>query len=132
MQDLKYKSYLIRATYEYCIDHGLVPMLSYVVTDHDVPVLKNNANELNITTLSLCNKAIRELVIDENHVSFTTRFNGKIEYLRLDVDRIIGIGSQCNTAGLTFGINPEVVKPAAKQKETVLDDDEDRPQLKLI
>ena len=110
-----FKSYLVRAIYEYCIDHGQVPMISVRSAD-GIPSYHAHQD---VVTLNLSNEAIRDLVITADYVSFSTRFNGQVAMIKTSMNDIVWMGSATGICGMGFVTSESgSTKTAAKANDT--------------
>ena len=137
-----FKSYLVSAVYEYCVDHGLQPMVTVCADDSDK--LLAGFAKMGFVTLDLSNSAVRGLSISKKSISFRTRFHGKVEEIELDIDKIAWLGSACKTCGMRFDFVKEVSanapnKPALDGKSAETDvsarqgkENKVRPNLRLL
>ena len=129
-----FKSYLIRAVYEYCIDHALVPMVT-VSADEGGGVLAPFAKD-GFVTLDLSNAAVRELTISPDNICFLARFGGKVAAIDLAIAKVAWIGSACGSCGMGFdhgaSAASEKAAPAAKAPAKVVGKGSARPELRLL
>jgi stringent starvation protein B len=95
-------AYLIRAIHEWCIDNGLTPHLLVKVDGQTrVPqaYVKNGEIVLNINY-----SAVKDLVVDNEAVRFSARFNGVPQTLYVPVGRVAGIFARENGQGMFFEV----------------------------
>ncbi|NOT18135.1 MAG: ClpXP protease specificity-enhancing factor [Sulfuriferula sp.] len=132
MQDNGTKPYLIRAIFEWCVDSGFAPFLS-VVVDANTRVPMEYVKDGKIV-LNLSPSATHGLLIDNQWVRFSARFNGTSRPLEIPITAVAGIFARENGEGLGFevGVNPAVLdtqddnpppeppKPTAKPKLQVV------------
>lgn len=93
-------SYLIRAIHEWCIDNGLTPhLLVQVDANTRVPTayVKNGEIVLNINY-----SATKDLMIDQQAVSFSARFAGVSQSLYIPIGAVKGIFARENGQGMFF------------------------------
>lgn len=104
------KPYLIRAVYEWCIDNELT---AYISVDFDrntlVPeeYVRDGEITLDISPLAAC-----DLLIDNEVVQFTARFNGISRRISIPVGAIKAIFSKEINQGLFF--SPEIEENAPR------------------
>jgi stringent starvation protein B len=106
MSDNGTKPYLIRAIYEWCVDAGYTPYLS-VVVDANTRVPMEYVKEGNIV-LNLSTSATHGLLIDNQWVRFSARFNGASRQLEIPVTAVAGIFARENGEGLGFDVTASV------------------------
>lgn len=98
------KPYLIRALYEWCTDSEMTPHIMVFVDDHTVvprQFVKNNQIVLNIAY-----SAVKDLLIDEEWITFQATFSGSIQDLAIPVANVTGIFARENSQGMQFEIEP--------------------------
>lgn len=99
------KPYLVRSIYDWCIDSGFTPYISVqAFPELDVPkdYIKNNEIVFNIST-----SAVNELIISNDIVSFTARFNGVARKLEMPINAIKSIFAREMNQGITFSDGKE-------------------------
>lgn len=133
--DRAFKAHLIRATYEYCINHSLRPMIVYLSSGSDDP-LHSHANDSGLVVLSLAPTAIRNLKIDSEEITFATRFSGSLVQVYMDVNRVVAIQDDKTTCGLQFkpAIDepPPAPKPSKKKAAVKKGAKPKKPRLRLV
>lgn len=142
MSELSTKPYLIRAIYEWCTDSGLTPHLVVAVGKHTrVPMEFAKGGQI---VLNVSQGATRNLLIGNDLIQFSARFNGASRDIEVPIDAVISIYARENAQGLSFAVEEEVGVHGAED-EMPLDsaphspspDDEPpaprgKPQLKLV
>ncbi|WP_293007590.1 ClpXP protease specificity-enhancing factor [Nitrosomonas sp.] len=99
------KPYLVRSIYDWCVDSGFTPYISVqAFPELDVPkdYIKNNEIVFNIST-----SAVNELIISNDIVSFTARFNGVARKLEMPINAIKSIFAKEMNQGITFSDGKE-------------------------
>lgn len=102
MSELSTKPYLIRAIYEWCTDCGLTPYLVVAVGKHTrVPMefAKDGRIVLNVSQ-----GATRNLLIGNDMIQFSARFNGTSRDIEVPIDAVISIYARENAQGLSFAV----------------------------
>lgn len=139
MSVLSTKPYLIRAIYEWCTDSGLTPHLVVAVGRHTrVPMefVKDGQIVLNVSQ-----GATRNLLIGNDSIRFSARFNGASRDIEVPVDAVVGIYARENGQGLSFAVEEEGGgvdgAPSDGVASSPLPDGEPpapggRPQLKIV
>jgi stringent starvation protein B len=87
--DAGFKPYLIRAMYEWCVDHGYEPYLA-VAVDDSCTVPKAYVHQGQIV-LDISPESIKDLDLGRDAVSFQARFAGTVHQLYAPMHRIIGL-----------------------------------------
>ncbi len=131
MVDNGTKPYLIRAIFEWCVDSGYTPYLS-VVVDSNTRVPMEHVKEGSII-LNLSPSATHGLLIDNQWVRFSARFNGVSRQLEIPITAVAGIFARENGEGLGFEVTasdnvvaatdempPEPPKPSGKARFQVV------------
>jgi stringent starvation protein B len=101
------KPYMVRAIHEWCMDNGCTPHLLVAVDSHTrVPVayVKNGEIVLNVNYT-----ATKDLLIDNEAISFSARFGGVSQNLYVPMHAVKGIFARENGQGMFF----EVDEPAS-------------------
>lgn len=131
MVDNGTKPYLIRAIFEWCVESGYTPYLS-VVVDSNTRVPIEYVKEGGIV-LNLSPSATHGLLIDNQWVRFSARFNGVSRQLEVPITAVSGIFARENGEGLRFEVTasdnaaltieetpPEPTKPSGKPRFQVV------------
>ena len=95
------KPYLIRAIYEWIGDNDLTPHISVDAYQPGVEVPQSYVNDGEIV-LNLVPRAITNLSMSNEEVSFSTRFGGMPCDIYLPIRSIVGIYAQENGQGMIF------------------------------
>lgn len=96
------KPYLIRAIQEWCLDQGFTPYLAVTVDAHTrVPrdYVKDGQIVLNLGT-----EATHQLVIGNDLITFSARFNGVAQALSIPIDNVAAIYARENGQGMAFEV----------------------------
>ncbi|SEG13848.1 ClpXP protease specificity-enhancing factor [Nitrosomonas ureae] len=94
------KPYLVRSIYDWCIDSGFTPYISVqAFPELNVPkeYIKQNEIVFNINI-----NAVNELIINNNIVGFTARFNGVERKLEIPINAINSIFAKEVNQGIAF------------------------------
>jgi len=108
------KPYLIRAIHEWCLDQGFTPYLA-VSVDARTRVPREHVKDGQIV-LNLGPEATHQLVMGNELITFSARFNGLAQALSIPVENIAAIYARENGQGMAFEVAPHV-KGAAKDVE---------------
>ena len=95
------RPYLIRAFYDWIVDNDCTP---YVVVDayfDGVEVPQQHVSDGQIV-LNLSPRAVAEFVLDNQQISFSTRFGGVPTSICLPVRSVLGIYARENGQGMVF------------------------------
>lgn len=113
MSDLSTKPYLIRAIYEWCNDSGLTPHLVVVLGSRTrVPVEFAKEGQI---VLNISQGATRNLLIGNDMIQFSARFNGASRDIEVPIDAVASIYARENAQGLSFAVEEE--KSGAEEGE---------------
>lgn len=96
------KPYLIRSIYDWCIDSEFTPYVSVrVYPELDIPseYVKNGEIVFNISA-----KAVHELIIKNDFICFTARFNGVPTKLEIPLNAVKGIFAKEVNQGISFSV----------------------------
>lgn len=99
------KPYLIRSIYEWCVDSNFTPYMSVIVfPELDMPekYFKNDEIIFNIS-----NKAVNDLIIDNEFIYFAARFNGVSKELEIPMVAIKGIFAKETNQGILFSLDTD-------------------------
>jgi len=131
MSDLSTRPYLIRAIYEWCVDSGLTPYLAVRVDEHtEVPRAHVKEGEI---ILNLSADAVRNLLMGNEMVTCTGRFNGAPFDLMIPIAAVIGIFAKETGQGLVFqGGDPQQPPPTSEGSADVHKTKHHKPQLRVV
>lgn len=134
MNDTSTKPYLIRAIYEWCNDRGLTPYLAVQVGDATrVPLEHAKNGEI---VLNISHTATRNLVLGNDNILFSARFNGVSREIMVPVASVLGIFARETGHGLYFGADgSEAVPSLTEQAEPNEPSDSPprgKPDLKIV
>ena len=111
------KPYLMRAIYDWCNDNALTPyILVDVIEGVVVPenYIKNGEITLNISPV-----ATQDLVIGNEDVQFTARFNGVPRKILIPINAVKAIFAKEINQGLYFSIETEQKTSQTQAQESV-------------
>ena len=112
------KPYLIRAVYEWIVDNNLTPYMSIDAYHPGVEVPQSYVSDGQIV-LNLVPRAITNLLMDNEKISFSTRFGGAPCDIFLPIQSIVGIYAQENGQGMIFqGGGPKDPEPSGPTSVT--------------
>ena len=99
---LSTRPYLIRAIYEWCMDAGFTPHILVQVDEHTrVPsgYVKDGQIVLNVG-----GNAVRDIIIDNDWVSFSARFSGVSHEIAVPINRVAAVFARENGQGMHFDV----------------------------
>ena len=100
------KPYLIRAIHEWCLDQRFTPYLA-VSVDHRTRVPREHVKDGQIV-LNLGPEATHQLVMGNELITFSARFNGVAQALSIPIENIAAIYARENGQGMAFEVAPKV------------------------
>ena len=119
------KPYLVRAIYEWCVAEQFTPYL-LVKIDQNTLAPRAFIRDGKIL-LNLSPESIKDLLMGDEAITFTARFNGAPENLYLPISAIEGIYAKENGEGLFFEVkedqeidSKEIKKSPNKPKLTLV------------
>lgn len=95
------RPYLIRAFYDWIVDNQCTPYMAVDAFYPGVEVPQDYVSDGQIV-LNLVPRAITDLVMSNQEVSFSTRFGGVPSEIRLPIQSIMGIYARENGQGMIF------------------------------
>lgn len=122
--------YMVRAIHEWCLDNGLTPhLLVKVDADTKVPsaFVKNGEIVLNINY-----SAVKDLLVDNEAVSFSARFSGVAQNVYVPMYRVAGIFARENGQGMFFEVNETEGPKPSVTKISVAPNVEKKSHLKVV
>ena len=114
------KPYLIRAIYDWCIDNENTPyVMSLVGKETLIPEVLSKSKEI---VLNLSPHSVQNLYIDDDGISFKSRFSGNAFNVFLPITFILGVYAKESGDGIFFSkdkklppgnknINQSILKP---------------------
>lgn len=118
------KPYLLRAIREWCLDQGYTPYLAVIVDAH-TRVPREHVNDGQIV-LNLGPEATHQLVMGNEFITFSARFNGVAQALSIPIENVAALYARENGQGMAF----EIVTREDEGEKTVAESAhaEDQPQ----
>jgi len=96
------KPYLLRAIHEWCVDNGLTPHLLVAVNSQTrVPMAYVKEGEI---VLNLNYAATKDLLIENNQITFSARFSGVSQNIYVPIGAVKGIFARENGQGMFFEV----------------------------
>lgn len=130
-QPISTKPYLIRALHEWCTDNGLTPHLLVTVNAQTrVPMAFVKDGEI---VLNLNYSATKGLLIDNDAIIFSARFNGVSTDLYIPMSAVRGLFARENGQGMFFEIEAEPLPTSDVEEQPSHEKgDKKKPSLKLV
>lgn len=119
MYDPSTKPYLIRAIYEWCVDHGYTPYLA-VQVDGQTRVPMEHVKDGQIV-LNISYTATHQLKIDNDFVHFSARFSGVSRELEIPIAAVSGIFAKESGQGMFFQMPTAETEASASAPAPVAD-----------
>ncbi len=136
MEPTSTKPYMLRALYEWCVDNGFTPHL-VVAVDNNTRVPMGYVKDGEIV-LNINYSATKDLLIENEAITFSARFNGVSSNIYVPMGAVKGIFSRENGQGLFFEPEPTTAGQP-EEKKTESNDQEPpppppkgRPSLKVV
>lgn len=121
------KPYLIRALYEWCLDNDFTPYMAVWVNEHTrVPAQFVKDEQI---VLSISPTATKDLLIDNEWISFHARFGGVSHEIFVPVGHVQGIFAKETGEGMGFEVQAWQPTPASTNEQPTLPK---RKSLKLV
>lgn len=128
--NLSQKPYLLRALYEWCLDSGYTPYIAVWVNEH-TRVPKQFVQDEQIV-LSISQTATKDLLIDNEWVSFHARFGGVSHEIWVPVGHVMSIFAKETGEGMGFEVVPYENAEASTSAAQKTDDEPKKKVLKLV
>ena len=127
------RPYLLRALYEWIVDSDEVPYVLVNATTDGVHVPQEHVQDGQIV-LNLGPNAVRDLVIEEQHLMCSGRFSGKPFELYLPMPSILAIYAKDTRQGMVFADEDQLISKTGDESETTTDagTEPSKPTLKLV
>lgn len=126
------RPYMIRALHEWIVDNEMTPHLMVDATRTGVDVPQQHVNEGKIV-LNVAPKAVINLVMNNDWVTFDARFSGVVHRIRLPINAILSIYAMENGRGMFFDEDDnDSPPPDNTPPDHPSDANKGRPQLKIV
>lgn len=131
------RPYLLRALHEWIVDSGLTPHLLVSAEHPGVEVPPSSIHDGRVV-LNVSPSAVRDLLMDNESVSFVARFGGISHAVYVPVEAVQAVYARENGRGMMFPEDEEGETGAAGSDKAGADDGKDlpdrksRPNLKVI
>lgn len=101
------RPYLLRAIYEWLLDNNLTPHIVIAVDMPGVEVPSSHVEKGQLV-LNISPDACRDLLLGDEELTFSARFNGTPRQIRSPVDAVMAIYARENNLGMVFGQEPRL------------------------
>jgi len=119
------KPYLVRAIYEWCVAEQFTPYLLVKIDQNTLApraFIKDGKILLNLSP-----ESIKDLLMGDEAITFTARFNGVPENLYLPISAVEGIYAKENGEGLFFEVKEDQEIDSKETKKSP-----NKPKLTLV
>lgn len=125
------RPYLVRAFYDWILDNGMTPymLVDATVAGTFVPVSFVRDGRI---VLNIAPAAVTELDLGVSHVSFSARFGGVAQLIRLPVSAIMAVYARENGQGMFFGNEDDEVTDDPRGAEGGTGEARARPALRVV
>lgn len=111
------KPYLIRAIYEWCMDNDFLPHIAAMVDDRTI-VPKQYVEEKKII-LNIAANATKNLLIDNEWITFKATFGGTIQDIVIPVANVIAIFAKETGQGMQFQLEVNESNPESHENSGI-------------
>lgn len=95
------RPYLLRAVHEWIVDSGLTPHMLADATLHGVEVPATAVQDGKVV-LNISPSAVRDLIIDNELVTFVARFGGVSRAIAVPISAVLAVYARENGRGMMF------------------------------
>ncbi|MEH6347527.1 MAG: ClpXP protease specificity-enhancing factor [Bermanella sp.] len=125
------RPYLMRALYEWIQDNEFTPYVLVDANIFEVQVPMEHVNDGQIV-LNINASAVRDLLIDNQGLSFSARFSGVTQNIYVPIVAVLAIYAKENGEGMVFGNeagapDPDDTPPPKKEERPI-----GRPSLSVV
>ncbi len=114
------RPYLLRAIYDWLTDNNLTPHLIAAAAHPGVTIPPGSARDGRVV-LNIAPRAVRDLLIDTDGVSFVARFGGITQSVYLPMPAVLGIFARENGVGILFDAEDGALAGAGDADSTEAD-----------
>ena len=124
------KPYLIRAIYDWCIDNENTPyVMSLVVKETLIPAVLSKSKEI---VLNLSPHSVQNLYIDDDGISFKSRFNGNAFNVFLPIRSILGVYAKESGDGIFFSEDKKLPPGSKNMNQSTLKQKKPKSHLTIV
>ncbi len=120
------RPYLIRALYDWILDNSFTPYLLVNAECEEIVVPQQYIQEGRIV-LNMRPEAIHDLVLGNEQIVFSARFEGKPMQVEIPIYAVLAIYAQENGKGMIFDEGEDNIPPPGDSKPRPT-----RPELKIV
>jgi len=124
------RPYLIRAMYQWIVDNGMTPHLLVDASSEECLVPHSLVNDGKIV-LNIAPMAVNGLVLGDEEISFSARFDGKPDALSFPISSVLAVYARENGQGMMFS-ETEDSSLMGSDDEPDPDPEKPRPKLKVV
>jgi stringent starvation protein B len=122
------RPYLIRAVHEWIAENSLTPQIVVDAEMENVKVPRQFVSEGRIV-LNISQRAVRSLVLGNEHIEFSARFGGTLFQVSVPVTAVQAVVARENGAGMSF---PEEESEPEPPKDPETPAGPGRPALRVV
>ena len=114
------RPYLLRAIYEWLLDNNLTPHIVIAADMLGVEVPSSHVEKGQLV-LNISPDACRDLLLGDEELTFSARFNGTPRQIRSPIDAVMAIYARENNLGMVFGQEPrlDILQPGLTETPEV-------------
>lgn len=124
------KPYLLRAWYDWLCDNQLTPLLLVQTKHKDLQIPADIIGDGDSMVLNVSPQAVRDLVFDNDVVSFSTRFSGRAFAVSVPIEAVVAIVARDAEPGFFF--DHEHLFDTDDDEPSERDNTGDKPNLTLV
>ena len=124
------KPYLIRAIYDWCIDNENTPyVMSLVGKETLIPEVLSKSKEI---VLNLSPHSVQNLYIDDDGISFKSRFSGNAFNVFLPITSILGVYAKESGDGIFFSEDKRLPSGSENINQSILKSKKPKSHLTIV
>jgi len=129
MSEISMKPYLLRAVHQWCTDSGFTPYLAVSVQGDRIRVPMEYVKD-NEIVLNIGYNATRDLMLENDYITFSARFNGISQDIVVPLGNVIALFARENGMGMNFDpeITPDEPPPQSENDQRP----KGRPKLQVV
>ena len=101
------RPYLVRALIEWITDSQMTPYIAIAVDSENVDVPSQYVTDQRIV-LNVSSMAVRDFTINQEEISFFSKFNGVSRYVKAPTGNVIAVYSKESGEGMQFDLEASV------------------------
>ena len=113
------RPYLLRAIYEWLLDNQLTPYLLVDAKQKEAQVPMEFIQENGTITLNMSPTAVQNLELENDYLSFSARFSGKVQHIYVPMSAALGLYARENGQGMMF--QAEEFGIAAQEQDEIVE-----------